>query len=407
MNHMRQFWPVYSALILLAILFTVVPLKRERAADGTPLGRRTLLYLLRHGGSAAEQQNRNIQTNGNANAPVANSAPPATNTPKNANTQPPTSGATSFGVIAGRNASDDQVLPIIKDLGVQTLRVNYRLGDNQNPDLAKLLANGFDLVVMFKNDDPSNSSTTYGTPVQWPSAGFPYVDKARYEQDIQSALRPILPYLAQGRKVYAQSENEVSDASVSPKAKYWRGTTQQYLLQLAAFREAVKALDVRLAVALSGFASSGLDAVVGSGASTADAQKFYGKLLAAPEYDVADLHFYGCVGDIAAKASWVKARLRSGTGWISTENGGPDYRCASTSATYDQNPTLYLQTEAQQVPERLSACSSNGGSVCLWLSLFDMPNEASVFTHMGLLTATTPPQQKLAYGAFRQFVASQ
>lgn len=405
MNHMRQFWPVYSALILLVVLFTVVPLKRERAADGTLLERRTLFSLLRHRNSPAEQQNRNVQTNGNANAPVTNSTPPPTNVSQNINTKPQTSGAASFGVIAGRNASDDQVLTVIKDLGVQTLRVNHHFGDSQNPDLARLLAGGFDLVVTFKYDKSTNIATAYGTPAQWPSAGFPYADRTEYERDIQAVLRPVLPYLAQGRRVYVQCENEVSDASVSLKSKYWRGTMQQYLLQLAAFHEAAKALDARLAVVLSGFASSGLDAAIGSDANTANAQKFYGKLLAAPEYDVADLHFYGCVSDIPQKIAWVKARLRSGTGWISTENGGPDSRCASTSTTYDQNPTQYLQAEVQQVPERLSACSTNGGRVCLWFSLFDLAHEASVFTHMGLLTATTPPQQKPAYSAFKSFAA--
>lgn len=392
MTHQRAALVGIIVVLLLAVLAVPVMRRYKRTHSAT------------NANSVAQNQNSAVQ-NTNAIPPSTNSVQ-NTNTAKNTNIQPPTTSATSYGVIAGRNASDDQVLPIIKDLGVQTLRVNYHFGDSQNPDLVKLLANGFDLVVTFKYDKSSNIVTTYGTPAQWPSAGFPYKDKAEYEQDVQAVLRSVLPYLAKGRKVYVQCENEVSDASVSPKVKYWRGTMQQYLLQLTAFHEAVKALDPRFTVVLSGFASIGLDAAIGSDVNMANAQKFYGGLLAAPDYDVADLHFYGCVVDIPAKAAWVKARLRSGTGWISTENGGPDSRCASTPTTYDQNPSQYLQMEAQQVPERLSACAQGGGRVCLWLSLFDMPNEASVFTHMGLLTAATPPQQKPAYSAFREFMTS-
>jgi hypothetical protein len=132
------------------------------------------------------------------------------------------------------------------------------------------------------------------------------------------------------------------------------------------------------------------------------------QLLQASQYDAADLHFYGCVGDIAAKAQWVMQRLPQGKRWISTENGGPDCRCPSTPLCWSPaNMAAFEQIQAEQVPARLSACADNGGSICLWFSLFDLQNETSVFAHLGLLDESVmPPRHKAAYDAFAAFAAA-
>lgn len=68
----------------------------------------------------------------------------------------------------------------------------------------------------------------------------------------------------------------------------------------------------------------------------------------------------------------------------------------------------FEQTEAQEVPNRLSLCANGGGAVCLWFSLFDLRGEVDAFNHLGLLdSSVVPPRKKPAYGAFQSFVAQQ
>ncbi len=68
---------------------------------------------------------------------------------------------------------------------------------------------------------------------------------------------------------------------------------------------------------------------------------------------------------------------------------------------------VFEQSQAVQVPERLQACADNGGTVCLWFSLFDLPHEGSVFSHLGLIDqSSSPPRHRPAFDAFREFVAS-
>lgn len=356
----------------------------------------------------AIQKNINIRTNTNIGA---NTNTAITNTASNTNTGTNTNSSTkvstsAYGVIGARNASNTAVMSTMKDIGASWVRVNYFFSDSNNPDLAALLNNGFNLVVTFKYDKPGNIDTTYGTFAQWPAAGFPYVNAATFQNDIQSALKPTLPYLSKGRSVYAQIENETSDASIVPQAKYWRGTVNQYIQQLNTFASAVHSLDKRIPVVVAGIPTTELDAVIQSGAKHDEAVKHLTALYSRGTYDAVDLHFYGCVSDIPSKMAWVKQNVHAGTKLISTENGGPDSRCSATPDVYDTNPQQYLQAEASQVSQRLKACADNGGSVCLWFSLFDLSGESAVFTHMGLLDRSNPPEQKPAYDAFKNFTAT-
>jgi hypothetical protein len=68
----------------------------------------------------------------------------------------------------------------------------------------------------------------------------------------------------------------------------------------------------------------------------------------------------------------------------------------------------FEKLQAHQVPARLSACAEQGGSICLWFSLFDFKNSADIFNHLGLLDqVTTPTRKKPAYDAFVAFIAQQ
>lgn len=306
-----------------------------------------------------------------------------------------------LGVHAGPGKRPDTI-DHLTELGARWGRLNISL-DGASPDFKSFLDAGVNVVITFNNADPTNADGTYGTPAQWPNAGFPYKSKAVYQQRIRDTLTPLLPYLAVGRQIWIQCENEVGDAAIAPNGRYWRGTTDQYLAQLQAFYEAARALHPALVVVMTSFASESLDVAI----NPANPKYAYEttrmiRLLTEGQYDAADPHFYGCVQDIPTKLQWLKGRLPAGRRWISTEMGGPDSRCSGTPITWTQNPTLFEQNQALQVAPRLTACAENGGSLCLWFSLFDLQGETEVFSHLGLLdSAVLPARRKPAYDAFK------
>ena len=334
-----------------------------------------------------------------------------------------------FGVIIGGLGRMPDPSEVLEDLGVRWVRVNNHL-DNKDANAARLLEAGFNVIITFNNHDTENMLTDYGNPEQFVHAGFPFASKEIYQRKIREVLAPLTFYLAKGRRIMAQCENEINDASINTKSRYWRGTVAQYLSQLDAFYEAVKTVNSSIPVVLSGFASGVLSGAVKSdldGSMSGLAAKLLIALLTKGRYDAADLHFYGCTDDITPQARWVKKYLPSGKSWISTENGGPDYRCGSTPIRYEQDPRGYERLQAEQVPQRLSACVDNGAQVCLWFSFFDLKREIGVFSHMGLLEINTPGngkalkaqkdklskeklmgllRKKPAYRAFKAFVES-
>lgn len=216
--------------------------------------------------------------------------------------------ATRFGVITGvAVASQPEVINIYKDLGAGWVRINFHL-DGKDTDYRPLLEAGINLVITFNNADPTNIDTTYGAPKEWPNAGFPFKAKAVYQQRIRNALAPALPYLSKGRQVWVQADNEITDASINPKAAYWRSTTAQYLNELQAFQEVVRSINPSIPIVTSSFASETLDAALDpKNPRHKIATAFVTKLLAEGQSDVVDLHFYGCVEEIAAKAQWVES----------------------------------------------------------------------------------------------------
>lgn len=331
-----------------------------------------------------------------ATAPAATSAPPAAGNP-----------ACGYGVIvSGRQVARPEVVRVTRDLGARWVRLNCQL-DGADQDYTLFLDAGINVFLALCNQDPANARPEYGSPRDWPNAGFPFRDAAAYQARLRALLAPAVPYLAAGREVWVQCENEAGDAQANPRSRYWRGTTGDYLRQWTAFRAAVRSVSDSIPVVLTSFTSEGLDAAL----DPADPRHEYAaarmeKLLAEVDYDAVDLHFYGCASSIPAKARWVRERLRPGARWITTECGGPDERCPSTPAAALATPEAFERRQAEEVPLRLRACADQGASICLWFSLFDLRQETSVFSRLGLIDqGARPPRRKPAFAAFQEFVA--
>jgi len=324
--------------------------------------------------------------------------------------QPAVASPNPFGVFISRQdpAASSEIVAAAKSLGAGWVRINVDLGSD-SPDYTKFLDAGINVVLMVSNQDPNNIVRTYGSPKEWIHAGFPFQSQDKYQQEIRTLLQPAPSSITQARQVWVQAENEVFDASLDPRAIYWRGTEDQYLVQLQAHYEAVKSVDTRIPVVLTSFASANLDALREPGNPNHQGVLAHvTTLLTRGKYDAIDLHFYGCVENIPAKVRAVQALLPAGrsVAWISTENGGPDPRCKTTPLSWKDDLTKFEQEQARQVPLRLAACADNGGSVCLWFSLFDLLKSDDVFSHLGLLDqGATPPRKEPASAAFETFVA--
>jgi len=321
----------------------------------------------------------------------------------------PVPGHNQFGVYVSTSAATSQdTVSTVQQLGAGWVRLNLATSDQS---YVTYLAAGINVVLTVLYREPANIVTDNGTPQEYIAASFPFKSKAQYQQNIRTFLQPALKYLKSGRQVWVQGGNEIADATVVTKSPFWRGTMEQYLAEQQALYEAVKSVDPDIPVVQAGLQSETMDVLLGKkGPGYASAVKYMNALLVPGNYDAVDLHFYGCVEDIPGKVKAIKALLPAGhtVPWISTENSGPNVECKATPISWSQDLTEFEKVQAQQVPARLSACVEQGGTVCLWFSLFNVKLGSDAFNHLGLLDEdTTPPRQKPAYAAFQAFVPQQ
>jgi hypothetical protein len=312
--------------------------------------------------------------------------------------------STKFGVHGSSNKRPDAIGQTTGS-GAGWIRLNSDFVD-PDPDFKGFLDAGVNVIITFANRDPANIDTTYGTLSEWIHAGFPFVSKSTFQQRIRDVVTPLLRTLSAGRQLWLQCENEIGDATVGSSV-YWRGTTDQYLTMLGAFFEVARSLSPNIRVVLTSFASSNLDAAIDpSNLGHAYQTQRMSRLLTLGQYDAVDLHFYGCDADIPGKVAWFRANAPAEKLWISTENSAPNPDCPGYVG-WMQGLAAFEQTEASEVSKRLSLCADNGGSVCLWFSLFDLTGEVDAFNHLGLIDPRVmPARQKPAYFAFQAFVAS-
>ena len=346
----------------------------------------------------------------NPRTPAPATSPPATALSAVATAAPHPN---PFGFFVGKpnQAVNAKVIQPLKDIGnVGWVRLNVDMGV-KGQDYTPYLAAGFNVILTIVNQDPNNIVTDYGTPKDYPAAGFPFKQKDLYQQDVRTLLQPSLTYLKQGRQVWVQAENEETDATVEKNALYWRGTDGQYLAESQAFYQAVKSVSPNIQVVLTSIASYMLDYLINTTlANSAYGVKHVTLLLTEAKFDAIDLHFYGCVEDIPVKIKAIKSLIPSGqpATWISTENGGPDFRCKSTPTTWKQDLAQFEQMEAAQLPLRLTDCRQNGGSICLWFSFYDLTNASDTFSHFGVINLdANPVEKKPAYAAYQVFIQKQ
>lgn len=337
-------------------------------------------------------------------------------------------------MVSAGNRPDD--VGYTQDLNGKWVRTNFALTSERDPitgkgrsasKAIKYLDAGINVILTINDQDDSNILTPYGDLATWPKAGFPYADKTVFQKDVADAVEPLLPYLDQGREIWIQSENEVGDASYSSQNgkkdgnMFWRGTTLDYLQTLDALAEEIHGLDSRLKVVLSSFTSVAEDVVIAppDPQDPQYEQKLIsynyqvlrmGTMLADPNFDVADLHFYGCASDIAAKVQWVQDHMPADKLWVTTEMSGPDYPVCPGAIDWQQDLAGFEQQQAVEVTTRMTACAQSGGSVCLWFSLFDLNDEVPEYNHLGLIehnTSFPPPPVRLksAYDAFKNYTA--
>jgi hypothetical protein len=318
-----------------------------------------------------------------------------------------------FGFFVGtpNKIVNTKVIQPLNEIGnVGWVRLEIFLGET-GQDYTPYLAAGFNVILTIVNKNPDNIVTDYGTAQDWPGAGFPFQKKDQYQQDIRTLLQPAVAYLQQGRQVWVQAENEETDATVEKNAIYWRGTDEQYLAQSQAFYTAVKSVSPNIRVALTSFAGYMLENIANPNMpGYAYSVQHVTLLLTQAKYDGLDLHFYKCVEDIPNLVKALKALVPAGQPfvWISTENGGPMANCKSTRITWQQDLAQYEKLQAEQLPERLSACIANGGRICLWFSFFDLHNIDDTFNHLGVIDLfADPARKKPAYVAYQAFTAKQ
>src|ERR1041385_2637430 len=92
---------------------------------------------------------------------------------------------------AGRDPAD---VSLITGLGASIVRINMGVaGPKANRTGAKFLDAGLDLVLTCNYVNPTNIDTTYGTPTQYPSAGFPALSGTFLTDDIAGMLTSLVP----------------------------------------------------------------------------------------------------------------------------------------------------------------------------------------------------------------------
>lgn len=346
--------------------------------------------------------------------PTASLSPPATAPsfiPPPTATMAAHTGRFGFFIGTPTKSLNAQEIGLLTDIGnVGWVRLEIFMGGT-GQDYTPYLDAGFNVILTIVNKNFDNIVTDNGTPQDWPGAGFPFKNKDQYQKDVRTLLQPAVPYLQQGRQVWVQAENEETDATVEKNAIFWRGTDQQYLAQSQAFYAAAKSISPNIKVVLSGFAGYMLELIANPDLPRHAYGVQHAKLLLTQaKYDALDLHFYECVTDITPHVKGLKALIPAGQPfvWISTENGGPMTACKATPISWKQDLAQFEKLQAGQLPERLSACSQNGGRICLVFSFFDLEKSDEKFNHLGVIDqSVSPPRQKPAYAAYQAFASKQ
>jgi hypothetical protein len=298
-------------------------------------------------------------------------------------------------------AQDPRAWEALEELGVGWVRLQFRMGEEAPQPYARVLREGYGLWLTLYHRDPSNVPDP-DLLARSERGGFPPENPGRYQALVRETLEPLVETLREAGKSPAhwlviQLGNETLPSDVIPDqpARFWHGTSEEYLKTLALTYEAVKAVDPDIPIALSGIFSESMEAILayeaGVDPKAAPVARWNERLLREGMADWADIHLYHRIESIPAKVAWVQARWDGPL--AATELGGPDQ--AVTSA--------YSETiHAADLRERLRTALRAGVGRLFWVTLMEQPAFGARYNPMALITADG--QRRQAFGVYQEII---
>jgi hypothetical protein len=207
------------------------------------------------------------------------------------------------GISYGLFAKPDPFVPQARELGAELIRV-YVYWSQVEPEPGRYVFEAVD-AFLGQLDGSEEVWVTVCSSSRWATREAtdflppsPAKDLAAYRRFVDRLVRHCA-----GRVHYWQCDNEPSNVGL-----LWAGTAAEYLAQLRAMHQAVKAADPAAAVVLGG-APFGLPASVPGSPE----RQFFERLLrdGGEFFDVFDLHLYGPAGRILDDIEATRAMLRA------------------------------------------------------------------------------------------------
>lgn len=293
--------------------------------------------------------------------------------------------ANDFGIFSFP-PREEKAWQALADLGVGWVRLQFRLGEEDAREYRRVFDEGYGLWLTLYHRDPDNVADP-DLLARSERGGFPPRDPAAYQERVEATVRPLVEDLrAQGKEpadwLVIQLGNETLPSDVLPDqpARFWHGTSDEYLETLRLTYRAVKSVDPAVPVALSGISSESMEAILayerGGAEEAAAIVAWNERLLREGRADWADVHLYHAVESVSAKVAWVRARWQGPL--AATEVGGPDQ---AAGQAYSED------LHAQDLRRRVRAALEAGVARLFWTTLVEQPAFGERYNPMALIAA--------------------
>lgn len=306
-----------------------------------------------------------------------------------------------FDVPANRRA-----FGALEALGVGWVRLQLPVGEPRAQrkldliagKLPRLMGLGIGLWLTLYHRDPDNiiEAGTVGLAGSV-RGGFPVADAGRFRNRIIMVTQRLAGAIAEaggrpGDWLVLQAGNEVLPRDIAGgdlPARFWHGTGDQYMAMLAEMRDAVRAVDPAVPVALAGLSSDAMERVL-----TGDRRigAWTERLIRDGRADWADVHLRHRLEDVPEKVAWVRARWSGRL--AATEIAGPDPRVAPYSEA----------AQAVDLRARMMAARDAGADRLFWSGLVENPSVDPLHRREGLI-AHDSWRRKPAFDAYRDIIA--